>query len=124
MIGKARPLSDRGHGVCVFSREEDGFRPDGAIRIIMDDMRDDIHIHLVNNLRNKDRYRVDIIDEKFNEFLSTFEPDIVHIGLLSHFYIKTSEVMSETPSLNSELSELRYGHKSSHKYQKSRISWH
>jgi glycosyltransferase involved in cell wall biosynthesis len=77
-------LADRGHEVHVFTREEDSFSPDGAIRQDEDQDKPTIKIHLVNNPRNRDRYRLSIIDQRFAELLDEVQPDIVHIGHLNH----------------------------------------
>ena len=73
-----------GHEVEVFTREEDPFHPDGAIRTDVDEDEPRIKIHFVNNPRHKDRYRVDIIDQRFATLLDEIKPDIVHIGHLNH----------------------------------------
>jgi glycosyltransferase involved in cell wall biosynthesis len=77
-------LAKRGHDVHVFTREEDSFRPDGAVRLSHDTDVPDIKLHLVNNPRHKDRYRLAIIDQRFAELLDELQPDIVHIGHLNH----------------------------------------
>lgn len=77
-------LVKKGHEVRVFTREEDAFRPDGDIRISHDSDVPEIALHLVNNPRHRDRYRLAIIDQKFAELLDEYCPDIVHIGHLNH----------------------------------------
>ena len=77
-------LAQQGHEVHVFTREEDSFRPDGAVRQDTDADVSEITIHLVNNPRHKDRYRLNIIDTRFAELLDSIQPDIVHIGHLNH----------------------------------------
>lgn len=77
-------LAQQGHDVHVFTREEDSFRPDGAMRHDTDADVPEITIHLVNNPRHKDRYRLNIIDTRFAELLDAEQPDIVHIGHLNH----------------------------------------
>tara|TARA_R110002094_G_scaffold98020_3_gene98694 strand:- start:2728 stop:4023 length:1296 start_codon:yes stop_codon:yes gene_type:complete len=77
-------LADRGHEVHVFTREEDSFKPDGAIRQDLDQDRPAIQIHLVNNPRHRDRYRLSVIDQRFTELLDELQPDVVHIGHLNH----------------------------------------
>ncbi|WP_435276372.1 glycosyltransferase family 4 protein [Psychrobium sp. nBUS_13] len=77
-------LVKQGHEVHVFTREEDAFRPDGDIRISYDADVPEIKLHLVNNPRHRDRYRLGIIDEKFAALLDELNPDIVHIGHLNH----------------------------------------
>ncbi|MCF6219078.1 MAG: glycosyltransferase [Gammaproteobacteria bacterium] len=77
-------LVKRGHEVHVFTREEDSFRPDGAIRIGQDADVPEITLHLVNNPRHRDRYRLAVVDQRFAELLDQVKPDIVHIGHLNH----------------------------------------
>ncbi len=80
-------LCGRGHEVAVFSREEDSFRPDGAMRTVKDGLGAPVTIHLVNNPRHRDRYQVDGIDQRFGAFLDRFRPDIVHFGHLNHLSV-------------------------------------
>lgn len=77
-------LVRRGHEVQVFTREEDSFSPDGAVRIAYDQDEPRIKIHLVNNPRQRDRYRLAVVDQRFAEVLESFQPDLVHIGHLNH----------------------------------------
>lgn len=77
-------LAKRGHDVHVFTREEDAFQPDGAVRLSHDIDVPEIKLHIVNNPRHKDRYRIEIIDQRFSELLDELKPDIVHIGHLNH----------------------------------------
>jgi glycosyltransferase involved in cell wall biosynthesis/MoaA/NifB/PqqE/SkfB family radical SAM enzyme len=72
------------HEVHVFTREEDPFAPDAHLRLEHDPDDPRITLHIVNNPRNKDRYRVAEIDQRFAEVLDTVKPDIVHIGHLNH----------------------------------------
>jgi len=76
-------LAER-HQVHVFTREEDPFAPDARLgrEYDIDDPR--ITLHVVNNPRNKDRYRDSRIDRRFAEVLDTVEPDVVHIQHLNH----------------------------------------
>ncbi|NVK41562.1 MAG: glycosyltransferase [Oceanospirillaceae bacterium] len=77
-------LAARGHEVHVFTREEDSFRPDGDMRLSQDVDKPEIRLHLVNNPRHRDRYRLSIIDQRFAELLDSVQPDVVHIGHLNH----------------------------------------
>lgn len=77
-------LAERGHEVHVFTREEDAFRPDGSIRQDLDQDQPSIRVHLVNNPRHRDRYRLSVIDQRFAELLDQITPDVVHIGHLNH----------------------------------------
>lgn len=77
-------LVRHGHEVQVFTREEDAFRPDGTIRTVCDPDEPRIRIHLINNPRHRDRYRLAVVDQRFAEVLDSFQPDVVHIGHLNH----------------------------------------
>lgn len=79
----ARGLADR-HEVRVFTREEDAFAPDYRAREEADVGDPRVKVHLVNNPRHRDRYRVEGIDRRFAELLETFRPDVVHVGHLNH----------------------------------------
>lgn len=76
-------LVDR-HEVHVFTREEDSFAPDFRLRIERDADDPRITLHVVNNPRNKDRYRDIGIDQRFAEVLDRVRPDVVHVGHLNH----------------------------------------
>jgi len=76
-------LADR-HKVHVFTREEDPFDPDFRLRTEPDESRPDITLHVVNNPRLKDRYRVAAIDRHFATVLEQVQPDLVHVGHLNH----------------------------------------
>lgn len=77
-------LAKRGHEVHVFTREEDSFKPDGAVRLSHDTDIPEITLHLVNNPRHRDRYRLEAIDQAFANLLDNLKPEIVHIGHLNH----------------------------------------
>ena len=72
------------HEVHVFTRAEDPFAPDFRLRVEpdLDDPR--VTLHVVNNPRNRDRYREPGIDRRFAETLDRVRPDIVHVGHLNH----------------------------------------
>lgn len=77
-------LAAQGHEVHVFTREEDPFRADGAMRYETDVDDPRIKLYITNNPRHKDRYRLDVIDQEFVKVLEQVKPDIVHIGHLNH----------------------------------------
>lgn len=79
----AHGLADR-HEVHIFTREENAFAPDYDIRREADPDDPRVTVHLVNNARNRDRYRVAGIDRRFAELIDTIRPDIVHVGHLNH----------------------------------------
>lgn len=72
------------HEVHVFTREEDSFAQDYALRTEQD--RDDprVTLHLVNVPRTRDRYRHTGVDQRFAELLDRLQPDLVHVGHLNH----------------------------------------
>ena len=72
------------HQVHVFTREENPFEPDYALRteVDVDDAR--VTLHVVNMPRFKDRYRHTGVDQRFTEVLDLVQPDIVHVGHLNH----------------------------------------
>lgn len=72
------------HEVHVFTREEDSFGPDYRLRTEHDPDDPRITLHLVNNPRNKDRYRAVGVDQRFAEVLDRVRPDLVHVGHLNH----------------------------------------
>ena len=76
-------LADR-HEVHVFTRGEDPFAPDFRMRVERDPDDARITLHVVNNPRNRDRYREPGIDRRFSETLDRVQPDVVHIGHLNH----------------------------------------
>jgi glycosyltransferase involved in cell wall biosynthesis/MoaA/NifB/PqqE/SkfB family radical SAM enzyme len=72
------------HDVHVFTREEDPFARDARLRREQDPDDPRVTLHVVNNPRNKDRYRNVAIDQRFAEVLDREGPDIVHVGHLNH----------------------------------------
>ena len=72
------------HEVHVFTREEDPFAPDFRVRVERDPDDPRVTLHIVNNPRNRDRYREPGIDRRFGETLDRVCPDIVHVGHLNH----------------------------------------
>ena len=79
-------LAER-HEVHVFTRDEDPFAPDFDLRAERDPDDSRIALHVVNNPRNKDRYRETGIDRRFAELVDRLRPDIVHVGHLNHLSI-------------------------------------
>ena len=72
------------HEVHVFTREEDPFAPDFRLRVEPDPEDPRITLHVVNNPRNRDRYRESGVDWRFAEVLDRLRPDLVHVGHLNH----------------------------------------
>ncbi len=72
----------KNHRISIFSREEDPFRPDFALRT-----EDDAPMrtkYLVNMPRAKDGYRHPELDKMFGRLLDELQPEIAHIGHLNH----------------------------------------
>ncbi|KYG04928.1 radical SAM protein [Sorangium cellulosum] len=78
-----RGLAGR-HEVHVFTREEDPFAPDYALRHETDSDDPRISLHLVNTPRVRDGYRHAGVDQRFAELCDRLRPDVVHIGHLNH----------------------------------------
>ena len=78
-----RGLAER-HEVHVFTREENPFAPDFAMRLEHDREDARVALHVVNNPRNRDRYLEPGIDRRFAETLDRVRPDVVHVGHLNH----------------------------------------
>ncbi len=74
----------RRHEVHVFTREEDPFRPDFAVRTEADARDPRIALHVVNVARSRDRYRHAGVDQRFAELLDRVQPNVVHVGHLNH----------------------------------------
>ncbi len=72
------------HQVQVFTREEDSFARDFAVRNERDADDSRIAVRLVNVARSRDRYRHPEVDARFAELLDEVRPDVVHIGHLNH----------------------------------------
>ena len=72
------------HEIHVFTREEDPFAPDFRMRIERDPDHAEVTLHVVNNPRNRNRYREPGIDRRFVEVLDRIRPDVVHVGHLNH----------------------------------------
>lgn len=79
----AQTLSDQNE-VHVFTREENPFSPDYALREDRDGDDPRVIQHIVNNPRTRDRYRHVGIDQRFAEVLDRLRPDVVHVGHLNH----------------------------------------
>jgi len=70
------------HKVSVFTREENPYSPDFAIR--HEKQNDNLDFYFVNNPQGKDGYRHKQLDDNFLELLKQIKPDIAHIGHLNH----------------------------------------
>ena len=88
--GLAHALAER-HDVHVFTRQEDSFLPEYALRAEPDPSDPLITLHVVNMARARDGYRHQAVDDAFADILDGMRPDIVHIGHLNH--LSTSLVL-------------------------------
>jgi len=77
-------LVARGHQVHVFTREENPFAPDYALRREVDGDAEPLQLFKVNHPRSRDRYRHPEIDARFAEVLDEVRPKVVHVGHLNH----------------------------------------
>jgi glycosyltransferase involved in cell wall biosynthesis/MoaA/NifB/PqqE/SkfB family radical SAM enzyme len=79
----AQALAKR-HEVHVFTREENPFAEDYALREDVDPDYARVRLHVVNMPRFRDRYRHAGVDGRFAEVLDRVKPDVVHVGHLNH----------------------------------------
>lgn len=79
------------HQVHVFTRLEDSFAQEFAMREERDPLDPRISLHLVNVARSRDRYRHAAVDQRFAEVCDRIKPDVVHVGHLNH--LSTSLIM-------------------------------
>lgn len=70
------------HKVSVFTREENPYSPDFAIR--QENASDNLNFYFVNNPQGKVGYRHKQLDDNFAKLISEIKPDIAHIGHLNH----------------------------------------
>ena len=70
------------HRVSVFTREENPYSPDFAIRKHTENRS--LDIYFVNNPQGKDGYRHQSMDSNFAKLIAEIKPDIAHIGHLNH----------------------------------------
>jgi len=70
------------HKVSIFTREENPYLPDFAIR--HENANKNLDYYFVNNPQGKDGYRHEQLDSNFAELLKQIKPDIAHIGHLNH----------------------------------------
>ena len=70
------------HKVSVFTREENLYSPDFAIRKQIEN--GNLDFYFVNNPQGKDGYRHEAMDNNFAKLIAEIKPDIAHIGHLNH----------------------------------------
>ena len=69
------------HEFFVFTREENEYLVDFNFR---EKTLDNVRFTFVNMARGKDGYNHKSLNEKFNNYLSSIKPDVVHVGHLNH----------------------------------------
>ncbi len=68
--------------ISVFTREENPYSPDFAIR--HEKANDNLDFYFVNNPQGKDGYRHKQMDDNFAELVKQLNPDIAHVGHVNH----------------------------------------
>ena len=81
--GLAQALAER-HDVHVYTRQENAFLPEYAVRRETDPSDARIVLHVVNMARARDGYRHAAVDAAYGRLLDEFRPHVVHIGHLNH----------------------------------------
>ncbi len=81
--GLSHALAER-HEVHVFTRQENAFLPEYAMREEPDPYNPRVTLHVVNMARARDRYRHADLDNSFADLLARIRPDVVHVGHLNH----------------------------------------
>lgn len=76
----------------VFSREENEYRLDFDLR---NEQKDNIHFTYVNMARGKDGYNHQLLNDRFDVYLKSIQPDVVHIGHLNHLSTGVIEVIKQ-----------------------------
>jgi glycosyltransferase involved in cell wall biosynthesis len=79
----AQALADR-HEVHVFTRQQNKFLPDYVQGEESDPTDPRVALHVINLPQSFDQYRDLVVDEQFATLLDQIQPDLVHIGHLSH----------------------------------------
>lgn len=79
-------LSNIGHDVQVFTREENPFKSNSFLKGELSSIDARILLNIVNLPLEWNRYQYcnPQVDQKFRQILKKFKPDIVHIGHLNH----------------------------------------
>lgn len=93
----AHGLAKKNIEVKVFSRIENPFQPDYAIKEEKDIVSANLNIPviLVNVARQKDRYQSDGVDKCFKEVMLDFKPQIVHLNHLNHLSLGIIKVAKD-----------------------------
>ena len=81
--GLAQALAER-HEVQVFTRQENAFLPEYAMRREADPEDPRITLHVINMARARDGYSHPVVDHVFAGLLDEVRPEVVHVGHLNH----------------------------------------
>lgn len=96
-----RELAKR-HHVTVFTREENVFQPDYAMRTETDEHASSpIDKHLINlpTLRQRYSYHHKAVNTSFRSLVATLRPDIIHVGHLNHLSLSILDDIKGIPLL-------------------------
>ncbi len=86
-------LSQQGHQVSIFTREQNDYRPDFEFR---EEIQSNLQrIIRVNLPREKDGYQHPELDTKFRMLVQQLKPDVAHIGHLNHLSTGIIDVLFE-----------------------------
>lgn len=85
-------LVKRGHDVAVFARHEDPYQQEYSIHWEQDRLCPEVKLCLINMAHSRDGYQHSRVDQAFNQLLKDYQPDIIHIGHLSHLSTSIVEV--------------------------------
>jgi glycosyltransferase involved in cell wall biosynthesis len=88
--GLALELAHR-HEVHIFTRQENSFLPEYTCSREVDPSDPRVILHVMNMAQARDCYRHGEVDRQFGELLDRIEPDMVHVGHLSH--LSTSVIL-------------------------------
>lgn len=79
-------LTNEGHEVQVFTREEDPFKQDYFLTQELCSLDPRILLNKINipNERNRYNYSISEVDQHFENLIDRFRPDVIHVGHLNH----------------------------------------
>lgn len=89
-------LTDEGHEVQIFTREENPFKKDFVLTQELCSLDPRLLLNKINIPKERNRYKYSIpeVDQQFRDLLSRFHPDMVHIGHLNHLSLTILEEAS------------------------------
>ncbi len=81
------------HEITIFTREENSYQQDFKIR--PQKINDRLVVYYLNKRIDKDNYKNENIDRKFEEIIKKDMPDIAHIGHLNHLSTGIVDVLKK-----------------------------